>query len=182
MALEHAILVSLNERAGTGYQLTRRFDRSIGHFWRATHQQIYRTLARMADQGLVMFTEEPQDGKPDRKVYSVTDGGRAFLSEWVTTAGKPATLRDELAVKIRGARPEDLPALADEIHRHREAHAERVDLYRSMEKNDYPDPSTLTGTALQQQLVLRGGIVIEEALVGWLDEVHSALNRNPSQP
>lgn len=40
MALEHAILVALAERSATGYDLARRFDRSIGFFWRATHQQI----------------------------------------------------------------------------------------------------------------------------------------------
>ncbi|GAA4389315.1 PadR family transcriptional regulator [Tsukamurella soli] len=182
MALEHAILVSLSERSGTGYQLTRRFDRSIGYFWRATHQQIYRTLARMADQGLVTFAEQPQEGKPDKKVYSVTDTGRAFLSDWIAAAGTPTYLRDELAVKIRGATPGDLPALVDEIRRHRDAHAERAELYRTMEKLDYSDPSTLTGHALQQFLVLRGGVVLEEGLVGWLDEVHSALSRDLTQP
>jgi DNA-binding PadR family transcriptional regulator len=40
MALERALLVSLSERPGTGIELTRRFDRSIGFFWRATHQRI----------------------------------------------------------------------------------------------------------------------------------------------
>ena len=44
MALEHAILVSLLEKPGSGYELARRFERSIGYFWTATHQQIYRTL------------------------------------------------------------------------------------------------------------------------------------------
>jgi DNA-binding PadR family transcriptional regulator len=38
MALEHAILVSLAERAASGYDLARRFDASIGFFWKATHQ------------------------------------------------------------------------------------------------------------------------------------------------
>src|SRR6187551_3776004 len=47
MALEHALLVSLSERPGTGIELTCRFDRSIGFFWRATHQQIYKVLRRM---------------------------------------------------------------------------------------------------------------------------------------
>ena len=47
MALEHALLVSLRERPATGIELTRRFDRSIGFFWRATHQQIYKVLRRM---------------------------------------------------------------------------------------------------------------------------------------
>lgn len=54
MALPHAILVSLSEQAGSGYELARCFaatpvaspapESSVGYFWAATHQQIYRTL------------------------------------------------------------------------------------------------------------------------------------------
>ena len=66
MALEHAILVSLAERAGTGYELGRQFSTSIGHFWSATHQQIYRVLAKMADAGLVEVRTEAGDGRPSR--------------------------------------------------------------------------------------------------------------------
>ena len=53
MALEHAILVSLLEQPGSGYELARRFDRSIGRFWTATHQQIYRVLGRMGADGWI---------------------------------------------------------------------------------------------------------------------------------
>ncbi|HJR40413.1 MAG TPA: PadR family transcriptional regulator, partial [Nocardioidaceae bacterium] len=53
MALEHALLVSLSERPGSGLELSRRFERSIGFFWNATHQQIYRVLRRMEDDGWV---------------------------------------------------------------------------------------------------------------------------------
>ena len=53
MALEHAILVSLLEKPGSGYELARRFERSIGHFWTATHQQIYRVLKRMESDGWI---------------------------------------------------------------------------------------------------------------------------------
>ena len=35
---------------------------------------------------------------------------------------------------------------------------------------DYPDPSTLTGLERDQYLVLRGGILMEEAWVAWLSE------------
>uniref|UniRef100_UPI00260300F6 PadR family transcriptional regulator n=1 Tax=uncultured Bradyrhizobium sp. TaxID=199684 RepID=UPI00260300F6 len=65
VALEHALLVSLSERSGSGYQLTRRFDRSLGFFWSASHQQIYRTLARMEELELVSATVEPGEGAPD---------------------------------------------------------------------------------------------------------------------
>ena len=76
MALEHALLVSLSEQPGTGIELTRRFDRSIGYFWRATHQQIYRTLKKLLDDELVSVESISQDGRPDKKVYTISDAGR----------------------------------------------------------------------------------------------------------
>ena len=47
MSLKFAILTSLTERSGSGIELARRFDKSIGYFWPATHQQIYRELDRL---------------------------------------------------------------------------------------------------------------------------------------
>ncbi|MEN9435698.1 MAG: hypothetical protein RIR09_353, partial [Pseudomonadota bacterium] len=47
MSLAHAVLTSLIEKSSSGFELARRFDKSIGYFWHATHQQIYRELARM---------------------------------------------------------------------------------------------------------------------------------------
>ncbi|MBU1802778.1 MAG: PadR family transcriptional regulator, partial [Actinobacteria bacterium] len=47
MALEHALLIALREQPASGLELARRFERSIGFFWSATHQQIYKVLGRM---------------------------------------------------------------------------------------------------------------------------------------
>lgn len=71
MALEHAILVSLAERSASGYDLARRFDASIGHFWRASHQQIYKVLGRMETDKLVESNLVAQDGRPDKKVSTL---------------------------------------------------------------------------------------------------------------
>ena len=62
MAIEHAILVSLSwSSRAPGYELARRFDRSIGYFWTATHQQIYRVLKRfMEADGWVEVREVAQ--------------------------------------------------------------------------------------------------------------------------
>ena len=135
----------------------------------------------MSENGLVTYVEQAQDGKPDKKVYSITDTGRKTLSEWIRTPGKDATDRRELATKIRGAAPSDLPDLMAEVRRVRDLHAERAELFRSFESRDYPDPAGLTGTQLQQYLVLRGGVLSEQGTVDWLDEVLAALTSpNPS--
>jgi DNA-binding PadR family transcriptional regulator len=181
VALPHAILVSLREQAGSGYELANRFDRSIGYFWSATHQQIYRTLRTMEADGWVHATEVSQRGRPDKKVYTVADAGRAELARWIAAplAGRrnavvDAPLRD-LAVKVRAACYGDAAAVAAQAAALRAERAERLDLYRELEKRQFPDPGALTGAALHQYLVLRGGIRAEESAIDWLDEVRAAL-------
>lgn len=175
MALEHAILVSLGERSGSGYELTRRFDKSIGFFWRATHQQIYRVLKRMLDDGWITVEPVAQEGKPDKKVYSVGPAGREELARWLAEPGEPVELRTDLAVKIRGAAFGDLAAIAGEVARHRAVHAERVAAYQAIEAADFPDGARHAGPTLHQYLVLRGGIAAERAFVAWCDEVLTAM-------
>lgn len=180
MALEHAILISLEERSGSGYELARRFEKSIGYFWAASHQQIYRTLKRMDELGWVTVEEVPQEGRPDKKVYRPSDGGRAELSRWIAEPGEPGTMRTELALKLRGAAFGDVGAVCAEFARHRDRHAERLDVYRVIEKRDFSDPARLSGQQLHQYLVLRAGISAEQGLVAWCDEVLDALRRDQS--
>ena len=101
MALEHAILVSLRERPASGLDLARRFDRSIGFFWSATHQQIYRVLARMEADGWVSSAAVEQQGRPDKKVYEVTDLGADELADWLASPLPAEKFRSELAVRLR---------------------------------------------------------------------------------
>ncbi len=184
VALPHAILVSLSEQSGSGYELARRFDRSIGYFWAATHQQIYRTLRTMEEDGWVHVTAVAQHGRPDKKVYTVADAGRAELSRWIAAplAGRGGSVADhrtrDLAVKIRGAVHGDLDALRAQIAALRSERADLLDTYRGFQKSQFPHPAALTGTDLHQYLVLRGGIRTEESTVAWLDEVTTTLEDN----
>lgn len=181
VALPHAILVSLSEQSGTGYELTRRFDRSIGYFWRATHQQIYRTLRAMESDGWVSSSVVPQQGKPDKRIYRVAEPGAAELRRWISEplTGGGSSVTDsrtrDLAVKIRGAAFGDIEQVRLQAAGLRAERAGLLDTYRLYEKRQFGDPSALTGTALHQYLVLRGGIRAEEGSVEWLDEVLTAL-------
>ena len=179
MAVEHAILVSLAERAGTGYDLARRFDKSIGYFWTATHQQVYKVLARMEAAGWVTVTVLAQDGRPDKKRYDLTEAGRAELARWIGGPAEPELTRSELAVKVRGASYGDVRLVAAEVERHRDLHAERLDSYLANEKRDFPDPSRLRGAKLHQYLVLRGGISYERGAIEWCDEILESLRPRP---
>ena len=169
MALEHALLVSLRERPASGLELTRRFSRSIGFFWHATHQQIYRTLARMETDGWVSAHTVAQDGRPDKKVYSVSARGRSELHDWLGTAIPMDTLRSELGVKMRGASYGDRAVVLAHVREVRDAHAALLATYEEL-MGDFADPDALTDEALDRYHVLRGGVLLQQTLVRWLDD------------
>ncbi|WP_436698555.1 PadR family transcriptional regulator [Nocardioides sp. BYT-33-1] len=170
MALEHAILVSLSERAASGSDLVRRFDASIGFFWSATHQQIYRVLGRMERDGWVASEAVTQADRPTKKVYAVTDAGRAELARWIGEPTAPDAMRSSVSVKMRGASYGDRAALLDDLRRQLDEHTKRLSLYEYLAARDFPDPAALADADLDIYLVLRGGLLMEEFWIRWLTE------------
>ena len=72
----------------TGYEIRKLVtDGHFSHFVDASFGSIYPALNRMESEGLVISREEQQEGKPNRKVYSVTDMGR---EEFLIALSKPA--------------------------------------------------------------------------------------------
>lgn len=178
MALEHALLVSLRERAASGSELTRRFDKSFGYFWSATHQQIYRTLGRMETDGWLTSTVVPQQGKPDTKVYEVSPLGEKTLAAWLTEAPGVTPMRSDLAVKLRGASyAADRTAVLDMARGQRAEHAARHAAYLQMLARQYPQPDELSDADLDRYLVLRAGVRVEEGWLAFLDEYISTHER-----
>ncbi|HNM96908.1 MAG TPA: PadR family transcriptional regulator [Marmoricola sp.] len=172
MALEHALLVSLRERPSSGLELAQRFDKSIGFFWSATHQQIYRVLRRMQNDGWVESDTNSDSGR-ERIIYSVTQTGQQVLSDWLAQPGDPDQFRSSLAVRMRGASyttDAGRVALRADLQRHRADHQARLAHYQSLAARDYPDPDQLTGRELDHYLVLRGGIAHEQFWIDWLTE------------
>lgn len=183
MALEHAILTSLAERSGTGSDLTRRFDASFAFFWTATHQQIYRALVRLQEEGSVVAVMRPRHGRPDGRVYELTPQGRAKLADWTTTPSRVEPLRSEFAVKVRAMPFGDRAAIIEDIRQKRAIHQERLLRYEVDAEVNFGDPTELSDDRFPAYLVLRGGILQEEAYVGWFEEMLELLGaRHPDPP
>ncbi len=168
MALEHALLVSLSERPATGIELTRRFDRSIGFFWRATHQQIYKVLRRMESDG--WLSAAAGNARSTERRYTVTPPGRAALADWIGAPTSAAAMRSEVAVKMRGASYGDRAALLAHLEELVAEHGTRLRHFEQLEREQFPDRPDLTGQRLDTWLVLRGGIRQETFWVEWLTE------------
>jgi len=100
VSLRHALLGILAYHPMTGYELKQFFDSSVQHVWNAELSQIYPTLKSMEAEGLVEMHVEVQDNRPNRKVYEITDAGRAELEQWVRSPVAPASIRDAFLIKV----------------------------------------------------------------------------------
>lgn len=100
MPLAHAILASLDFQPMTGYDLKKFFDQSVGHFWSTTQSHIYKALNDLESQGWVQKHTIPQEDKPNRKEYSITDSGRVELRRWLTTPLPLAPVREAWLIQL----------------------------------------------------------------------------------
>ncbi|NLD84366.1 MAG: PadR family transcriptional regulator [Actinomycetales bacterium] len=178
MSLKFAILTSLIEREGSGIELARRFDKSIGFFWPATHQQIYRELDRLATADLI--SELPQEGPPRRgqpRRFAVTAGGRTLLEEWIGELDEPEPLRASLAVRVRAAA---ITGRVDEVRRalehHRDLRRVRLEQYLGIEQRDFSATHPADVRGVLQHRVLTLGIEGERSWLTWCDETLRVLD------
>ena len=116
MDVKTVCLGMLTDGPASGYDLKKQFESSFAHFFEAGYGSIYPALAALADQGLVDCEEIPQDGKPDRKVYEITDEGREFLLEALQNPHPCHKVRSEFLATMCFAhlmRPEDIETVLD---------------------------------------------------------------------
>lgn len=100
MSLKHAILGFLTYFDLSGYDLKKAFDSSVEHFWHADQSQIYRTLRKLKEEGLVTQEVQEREDRLDRKVYSATEDGKAELQQWLTTPHPLADEHDPFLIQV----------------------------------------------------------------------------------
>jgi PadR family transcriptional regulator AphA len=81
--LKHGILGLLNYGDMTGYEIMKVFRDSLSYFWTANTSQIYRELQTLKRDGFVTDVLVKQNGKPDKKVFAITESGREELKRWL---------------------------------------------------------------------------------------------------
>lgn len=171
MSLPHALLTALTERPSSGSDLAARFDRSIDYFWHATHQQIYRELARLESAGMIeSLPEENTRGR--KRAYRILPAGRKELKRWVNEPNSSTPLRDELMVRLWAEASVGPTSLAESVRERLAQHQAKLDLYRRFEARDFHAPVPERERALHH-LVLQAGIRYETY---WIEILTNALD------
>lgn len=92
MSLSHILLGMLKEPQ-SGYDLKKEFSSSLQHFWHAELSQIYPTLKRLEQSGMVVSRVGETRAGPPRREYRRTDKGRRELLNWLKSGPVTGTER-----------------------------------------------------------------------------------------
>lgn len=98
--LKHGILGLLNYHDMTGYEIMEVFRDSLNFFWNAQTSQIYRELQGLEKQGWVDKTIVAQQGKPDKKIYAITESGKKELLRWLADSGAGLSMKAPILMKV----------------------------------------------------------------------------------
>lgn len=173
--LKFALLGFLKYESQTGYKLKQTMDQSTGHFWHAKQSQIYTTLKKLEQDALIISHSEPQDRRPDRKVYSINPSGEKALQEWLLQpVTELETKKQLLLLKLFFSGKLEKQAILTQLRLLRNLHERQAKLYKS-ESFDFIDEITalqpgLKSDALLWEATRRFGESYETMYLNWLDE------------
>lgn len=175
MALSHAIMTALLEDDMSGYELAKSFDSSLGFFWRASHQQIYMELGKLAQKGCLVGRTVAQEAKPSKIVYTLTADGRAELAHWVLGESRIQEGKDDLLVKLCNLDQSNIAHMITELEQRREQVMGRLFIYERIRRRHYNDPHSLALRRKGVYLALIAGVSQGEQFLQWCDEALTTL-------
>ena len=98
--LKHGILGLLNYGDMNGYEIREVFRNSLNYFWTAQSSQIYREIGALERNGWIEKRTVEQDGKPNKKICSITDEGKKELLRWLSEPDIDMDMRSSNLMKI----------------------------------------------------------------------------------
>lgn len=115
-SLEFILLGLLSLRPSTGYDLKKTMDITVRYISPVALSQIYPTLKRMNQAGMVDYEVVERGGKTDLKIYSITAAGQELFQKWLAEPHKPDPYRfDTFALRFYFSSLLDKAILLDHI-------------------------------------------------------------------
>ena len=161
----------------SGYDLKKHFEATVDHFFATGFGSIYPALAALAEDGLVTCESQPQEGRPDRKVYRITAAGEAHLRRTLETVEPTHRVRSELMALLYFAHlvpPARVRALLDERIAIMDASLQQMRRSSCPAENEWPG---------SVRFVQGFGAALLDAAVGYMREHRHLLEgTKPAKP
>lgn len=172
----YVILGVLSLGASTGYDIKKKIEHAIGYFYKVSNGQIYPTLKKLVSQDAATYITERNDGRPDRKIYSITEKGVNILKNWINNPiDLQITNEDELLLKLYFGSIEPITSNISLINSFKSIKEKNLQTYDGLAESFNLDTiNDLPG--YYSYFTLRFGQIVAKAYIDWSNEVIKVLH------
>jgi DNA-binding PadR family transcriptional regulator len=158
-----------------GYRIKQHIENNFGHMWSINYGQIYPNLRKLEEEGLVTILRVEQEGKPHKKLYSLTQKGKQEFQKWLeSTPEKGMLLRDPFLMRFVffgfGNNEQSLKLLEEQIKLYEKQLAQRN---KNVEKRQKQDTHV--------RLISELGVALNEMYLGWLKLAYKELSQGQEE-
>jgi len=178
MSVRNAILGLLAKKPRHGYELRAAFSAVVGGVnWDVKPAQIYTTLERLAESGLVQTKSDLGEGRePERRIYAITRDGRGVLKEWFADGVPTEHQRDEFFVKLM------IGLISGEADPAKIIQTQRARLYQELHDVTTQRDAYEPHIEMAHIFLLDKTIMHLEADLRWLDMIEMRIEAIKDQP
>lgn len=171
----YVLLGILSLGASSGYDIKKKIESEIGYFYKVSNGQIYPLLRKLVGENSATFVTEKNVGRPDRKVYTITEKGLGILRQWVTA---PVDVQidneNELLLKLYFGSVEPIGYNIALLTQFKEIKEKNLQAYNAIaEKFNLGTVNTLSD--YYSYFTLRFGQLVARAYLEWSGEVIGVL-------
>lgn len=175
MSIKFALLGFLSWRNLTGYELKKLIAESELLPWTGNSNQIYTALIQLHKEEMVHCEVFQQENLPPRKVYSLTDAGRAQLNAWLLSAPELPEAKATFLIQLAWADALSTPQLEGLLETYRSAAEGQLALCQEKLRREKDAPNRTPRERFLWQMALRNRIRAWETEVAWAQEVQCGL-------
>jgi DNA-binding PadR family transcriptional regulator len=178
MSVRHTLLGLLAKEPHYGYELRASFMALAGgaENWEVKPAQIYTTLNRMVESGLIERGTSDENGSEEKVAFSITLAGRQELDAWLTSGSLDDPQQDAFFLKLM------LSLELPEISAARLIQTQRSTLYKELHRITTQRTRLDPKSELARILLMDKAIMHLEADLRWLDMIESRLDEVKNQP
>ena len=184
--LGYAILSLIARTPLSGYDIAREMRRPHSFFYgQAQYSQIYPELARLEQAELLTSQLVDQQGKPDKKLYTLSAQGLQALQEWVVAPTAIQEVRSPFLIKAHSLWVVDPRRATEQFRVHEQQHRAILLVYEAdlaeMEERYGQDIVMMQAPRFGDYVTVTLGVQYERAYLAWLRQIITVLEQRISR-
>lgn len=175
MSLKYTLMGFIDIYPMSGYDLVKAFDYAALFYWHATHTQIYNTLKELEKDDWVRGEVKYQIDNPSKRIFSITDKGRAALAEWLREEPELPGLKHAFLIKFTYSKDLSDEELLRQLDLYEEKLNERLSMLESEEKSIFMQMARSGKERLLWKMSNENGLMYYQNEIRWVQKVREVI-------